>query len=123
MGLHTGEAEERDDDYFGQTLNRVSRLQSLAYGGQTLLSQAVYELVRDRLPDRVSLRSLGPHRLRYLTGRKRFFRSFTLSYPLTFRPSDRWTISPIIFRYNLPVSSEGNEKCRRSSVCLHRVAG
>lgn len=25
MGLHTGEAEERDNDYFGQTLNRVSQ--------------------------------------------------------------------------------------------------
>src|SRR5437763_1308783 len=25
IGLHTGEAECRDDDYFGQTLNRVAR--------------------------------------------------------------------------------------------------
>src|SRR5262245_26747028 len=26
MGLHTGEAEQRGNDYFGTTLNRVSRL-------------------------------------------------------------------------------------------------
>ncbi len=66
MGLHTGEAEERDGDYFGPTLNRVARLQALAYGGQTLLSQATYELVRDHLPDRVETRPLGLHRLKDL---------------------------------------------------------
>ena len=30
MGLHTGDAEERANDYFGQTLNRVARLQGVA---------------------------------------------------------------------------------------------
>ncbi len=29
MGLHTGVAEERDGNYFGQTLNRVARLQCI----------------------------------------------------------------------------------------------
>jgi len=72
MGLHTGEAEERDGDYFGQRLNRAARLQSLAYGGQTLLSQATYELVRDRLPDRVTLRPLGLHRLKDLNRPEQF---------------------------------------------------
>ncbi len=67
MGLHTGEAEERDNDYFGPTLNRVARLQSLAAGGQILLSQATYELVRDHLPEKVGLHPLGMHRLKDLT--------------------------------------------------------
>lgn len=66
MGLHTGEAEERDNDYFGQTLNRVARLQSIVYGGQVLISQSTYELLRDRLPERVELRPLGTHRLKDL---------------------------------------------------------
>src|ERR1041385_7717099 len=39
MGLHTGTAQERDDDYFGPTLNRVARLQGVGNGQQTLLSQ------------------------------------------------------------------------------------
>src|SRR5262245_6811751 len=36
MALHTGAAEERDDDYFGPPLNRVARLLALAHGGQVL---------------------------------------------------------------------------------------
>jgi class 3 adenylate cyclase len=37
--LHTGEAELRDGDYYGQTLNRAARLRALARGGQVLLSR------------------------------------------------------------------------------------
>ncbi|HEY5894763.1 MAG TPA: adenylate/guanylate cyclase domain-containing protein, partial [Chthoniobacterales bacterium] len=39
MALHSGEAEERDGDYFGQTLNRVARVLAAGHGGQTLLSR------------------------------------------------------------------------------------
>ncbi len=38
MGLHTGEAHERDGDYFGPTLNRAARLMSAGHGGQVLVS-------------------------------------------------------------------------------------
>src|SRR5206468_8517592 len=38
MGLHTGEAQERDGDYFGRPLNRAARLMGAARGGQVLLS-------------------------------------------------------------------------------------
>src|SRR5207247_700778 len=34
MALHTGAAEQRDGDYFGQPLNRVSRLLAAGHGGQ-----------------------------------------------------------------------------------------
>ena len=30
MGIHTGVAQERDDDYFGRTVNRVARFMSIA---------------------------------------------------------------------------------------------
>lgn len=33
MALHTGETEERGDDYVGPLLNRVARLMSAGYGG------------------------------------------------------------------------------------------
>ncbi len=66
MAMHTGSAEERDNDYFGPTLNRAARLEALAHGGQTLLSQATYELVRDRLPELATLHNLGPHSLKDL---------------------------------------------------------
>jgi len=66
MALHTGTVESRDGDYFGPALNRVARLLPIGYGGQTLLSQTTYLLSRDSLPDAVSLRDLGAHRLKDL---------------------------------------------------------
>jgi predicted ATPase/class 3 adenylate cyclase/Tfp pilus assembly protein PilF len=66
MALHTGTVETRDGDYFGPPLNRVARLLPIGYGGQTLLSQTTYLLSRDSLPDAVSLRDLGAHRLKDL---------------------------------------------------------
>jgi class 3 adenylate cyclase len=64
IALHTGEALERGNDYFGPTVNRAARLRSLAAGGQVVLSGSTAEQVRDRLPDGVSLADLGLHQLR-----------------------------------------------------------
>ena len=61
MGLNTGEAHERDGNYFGPALNRTARLMGAGHGGQVLLSGVTAEL----LPG-LSLRSLGEHRLRDL---------------------------------------------------------
>jgi predicted ATPase/class 3 adenylate cyclase len=66
MALHTGAAEHRDNDYFGQPLNRVARILAAAHGGQVLVSGATEELVRDQLPPDAQLRDLGEHRLRDL---------------------------------------------------------
>ncbi len=66
MALHTGIAEERDGDYFGQPLNRVARLLAVGHGGQVLLSLATSEMVRDSLPGGMSLADLGEHRLKDL---------------------------------------------------------
>ncbi|MCV4932736.1 hypothetical protein OFC23_30145, partial [Escherichia coli] len=59
MAIHAGPAETRDDDFFGPTLNRVSRLLALAHGGQVLLSGPAADLVRDLLPDGARLLDLG----------------------------------------------------------------
>ena len=67
MGLHTGEAEldPGGDEYaVSHSKNRVSRVMSAAYGGQILLSQESADLVRRRLPDGVTLKDLGEHRLK-----------------------------------------------------------
>ena len=63
-GLHAGPAQERDNDFFGVTINRAARIMGLAYGGQVLASQAVADLVAGRFPAGVSLRDLGEVRLR-----------------------------------------------------------
>ena len=66
VGIHTGQAETRDHDYFGPAVNRAARLQSIGHGGQTLLSQATADLVRSALPEGVWLKDLGSHRLKDL---------------------------------------------------------
>ena len=65
MGLHTGDAIERDRTYVGSEVSRAAWLLSLAHGGQVLVSDATEVLLRDRM----TLRSLGEHRLRGLHGR------------------------------------------------------
>jgi predicted ATPase/class 3 adenylate cyclase/Tfp pilus assembly protein PilF len=64
MGLHTGVAESRDGDYFGVALNRAARIMSAAHGEQVLVSAATAELVRGELPEGVTLREMGEHRLK-----------------------------------------------------------
>jgi predicted ATPase/class 3 adenylate cyclase len=66
MALHTGEADLRDGDYYGSAINRCARLRAIAHGGQTLLSQAVADLVADGLPREAALSSLGEMRLKDL---------------------------------------------------------
>jgi predicted ATPase/class 3 adenylate cyclase len=65
-GLHRGEAEQRDNDYFGNTINRTARVMSAAHGGQVLVSQAVVDAVRDSPPAEVGFRDLGTVRLKGL---------------------------------------------------------
>lgn len=61
MGVHTGEAEIRDADYHGPTLNRAARLMSVGHGGQLLLSRVTSDLVAG---SGVEVRDLGSHELR-----------------------------------------------------------
>ena len=86
MALHTGAAEARDGDYFGQPLNRVSRLLNAGHGGQILLSVACQELVRDLLPLGVTFRDLGPHRLKDLLRPEQIFQVLHPSLPADFPP-------------------------------------
>ena len=85
MAVHTGEAEERDGNYFGPALNRAARLMALAAGGQVLVSLAAAEVVRDRLPEGLALSELGERSLRSLSRPERVF-ELTWSAP---KPSTR----------------------------------
>ena len=72
-GVHAGTVECRDNDYFGNPVNRAARIMGTAHGGQVLLSHTVAVLVRDRLPDGVALRNLGSLRLRELASPERIY--------------------------------------------------
>jgi predicted ATPase/class 3 adenylate cyclase len=84
MGLHTGEAELRDGDYYGPALNRAARLMSAAHGGQIVISHATEELLRDDLPPGLDLVDLGEHQLRDLNRRERVFQVTVVGLPETF---------------------------------------
>ena len=72
-GVHTGEAELRDGDYYGSAVNRCARIRAIGHGGQTLLSEATAALVRDSLPDQTGLVDLGEQRLKDLARPERVF--------------------------------------------------
>jgi class 3 adenylate cyclase len=86
IGIHTGTAEERDGDYFGPALNRASRLMGAAHGGQVVLSHVSAGLVRDALPDGLTLLDLGEHRLRGITRPERVYELAITGVPSEFPP-------------------------------------
>ena len=66
MGVHTGEADVRQDDYVGLDVHRAARICAAGHGGQVLISSSTRELVADELPANVALRDVGEHRLKDL---------------------------------------------------------
>ena len=73
MGLHTGQANTGADGYVGFDVHRAARIAAAGYGGQVLLSESTHALVRRDLPEGVTVRDLGPHRLKDLTVPERIF--------------------------------------------------
>ena len=52
MGLHTGEAVERDGDYFGPAVNLAARVMSAGHGGQILATATTAEVLGRALRSR-----------------------------------------------------------------------
>lgn len=99
MALHTGEADLRAGDYYGSDVNRCARLRAIAYGGQTLLSQSTYDLIRNGLPEKVGVRDLGEHRLKDLLRAEHVYQLDVLGQSADFPPLH----SVDAFPNNLPV--------------------
>ena len=66
MAVHSGPAQARGDDFFGQGVNRAARIRSIAHGGQLLVSEDVHRAIAGSLPDGIWVRDLGLHRLKDL---------------------------------------------------------
>jgi len=73
--IHTGVVEERAGDYYGSPVNRTARLMGVGYGGQILLSETAYDLVRDSVVGDIVFRDLGQHRLRDMVRPERIFQA------------------------------------------------
>jgi predicted ATPase/class 3 adenylate cyclase len=99
VALHTGVPQLRGGDYFGGPINRAARLLEAGHGGQVLLSAATQELVRDHLPDGVSLRDLGEHRFRDLIRAERVYQLVHPDLAAEFPPLRGLDAG----RHNLPV--------------------
>ena len=85
IGVHTGDAELRDQDYYGPR-STAPRLMAAAQGGQILVSLATEELARDALDDGLSFIDLGEHRLRDLARPERVFQVTGPGLPTDFGP-------------------------------------
>ncbi len=72
-GLHTGEAIERDGDYFGPSVNRAARLMSAGHGDQILCSETTHGVLLGQLPAAVQLVDLGRVRLKGFSSPERVF--------------------------------------------------
>jgi WD40 repeat protein/class 3 adenylate cyclase len=66
MGLHTGEPLISSTGYVGMDVHRAARIGDAAHGGQVLLSQTTRDLVAQDLPQGLTIRDLGEHRLKDL---------------------------------------------------------
>ena len=123
--LHTCRCQERDGDYFGPPVNRVARLMAAGHGGQTLLSSATRELVRDTLDEGISFRDLGEHRLKDLLGPERVFQAQASDMPDVMTPL-RSLDNPALL-HNLPeqvtsfVGREGEAKEVRDALESSRL--
>jgi len=77
MGIHTGEAELRDGDYYGGTLNRAARIMSIGHGGQILISETTFQIAREYLSKDVSVLDLGQYQLKGLSKPEKIYQIST----------------------------------------------
>lgn len=66
IGLHLGEAIERDAGYFGPSVNTAARVMSAGHGGQTVASAVFAQVVAGSV--HLLARDLGEHELRGIAG-------------------------------------------------------
>jgi predicted ATPase/class 3 adenylate cyclase/DNA-binding CsgD family transcriptional regulator len=74
MGLHSGEAQERDEDYFGAAVNRAARVMDAANGSQILVSGSTREVLGPNQPPDCRWIDLGIHELRDVLDPVRLYR-------------------------------------------------
>ncbi len=77
MGLHTGEAMVTAEGYVGVEVHRAARIAGAGHGGQVVFS----ETTRRLLPDDLSVRDLGLHRLKDLIGAEHLYQLGEENFP------------------------------------------
>jgi hypothetical protein len=99
MAMHTATVAVQAGDYpSGPHFNRLARLLNAGHGGQTLLSLATAELLREHLPPDAVLHNLGAHQLKDLSRPEQIFQLLAPDLGADFPPLR--TLDP--HRTNLP---------------------
>ncbi len=128
MGLYTGEALAVDTGYAGIDVHTAARIGAASHGGQILVSQTTRDLTADALPDGISLRDLGEHRLKALAHPHHLFQVVAADLPSDFPAL--WSLD--VLPNNLPrqltsfVGREremGEVKRLLSTTCLLTLTG
>jgi predicted ATPase/class 3 adenylate cyclase len=81
MGICSGAAELRGDDYFGPVLNRTARTMEVGHGGQILVAASAASLIES-----ADLIDLGEHRLRDLSQPQRIWQAWAAGLRRDFPP-------------------------------------
>ena len=99
MALHTGEPLSAGTGYVGVDVHRAARICAAGHGEQILLSRTTRDLIEHDLPEGLTLRDLGEHRLRDLAHPQHLFQVVTTDLPCDFPPLKSLNTLP----NNLPV--------------------
>ncbi|TMD94367.1 MAG: adenylate/guanylate cyclase domain-containing protein [Chloroflexi bacterium] len=81
IGLHTGEAPLVGNEYIGLDVHHAARVAASAHGGQVVISETTRALVEEHLPEGLSLRDLGTHRLKDLARPERLYQLVIAGVP------------------------------------------
>jgi class 3 adenylate cyclase len=85
-GIHSGTPKLTEGSYVGLPVHTANRICSAAHGGQILISDQAHEAMDGAAPAGVSLRELGPFRLRGIARGHVLFQVEAPGLPVTFPP-------------------------------------
>jgi predicted ATPase/class 3 adenylate cyclase len=88
MGIHSGQAYLKDDKQYSgySTLALTQRIMSAGHGGQILLSQSMFDLIKDGLPETVKLIDMGERRLKDILRHEHLYQLSVPDLPSEFAP-------------------------------------
>jgi Adenylate and Guanylate cyclase catalytic domain len=115
MGLHSGEAQLRGDDYFGPAVIRSARIMAVGHGGQVLLSAPQPPCWPTSCRTAPPCSSWAPIGLRIWGGPSSSSSWSTRRSPATSRRWRRPTADPTTCPPRPPRSSDGRPSCGRSA--------
>nr|WP_296075906.1 adenylate/guanylate cyclase domain-containing protein [uncultured Actinoplanes sp.] len=98
MGLHTGWAKPKGDEYASAEVHRAARVSAAAHGGQILCSGTTAMAVATAKPAGLDLLDLGAHRLRGFDDDEQLFQILARGLERDF-PHPRTAVAPT---HNLP---------------------